>query len=1081
MANRYFVTITATAMFAAFAALGGAQTPDGRVPAPLRAKAATEGRVRVIVEIGAGFRPEGRLTDEARVTQRRTIAAVRDAVLTRVRDGVVLRTYDAIPFVALEIDAATLAEMEQWPEVLSVREDTIRRPVLAQSVPLVGAPAAWDKGATGTGWTVAILDTGISASHPFVAGKIVSEACYSTTSAISSSLCPGGVDESVAPGAASSCTQPACHHGMHVAGIAAGRGPSFSGVARDATLLPIQVFSYFPGDNDVGAYDSDILQGLQRVYALRTARNIAAVNLSLGGSDLYASVCDASYPAYKASFDNLVSAGIAPIVASGNAGSGWGISAPACISSAVSVGATTKADQVSDFTNSVGILRLLAPGSSIQSSIPGGGYASLSGTSMAAPHVAGAWAALRSRKPSATHAQILSALESTGQPVFDPLNGLTRPRIRVHVALNALVPILTSVTASLTSPRAAGTPVTWTANVAQPGSHEFRFWLYNQGTAQWTDLRGYAPGNQAAWTPLIPGTYVMQVWVRSIGETTSYESWLSSEPFTVINSPVPILADITVNRTFPVRFGTPITWQAVATGGISVLEYQFWRHRVGSGWTLVQPYSASATLHWTPSIADGGIYSLQVWVRQAGYLGDPQSWRATAEFTILDGTLLLLNSQPGDYVGGGLQQVISSAAYATTATRNFQNGVSVRFMGAIGSGFWFTDFAATNGTLLTAGEFAGATRFPFNHLDPPTPGLSVSGGIGCNELTGRFVVLDVAFGMDNQVERFAADFEQHCEGITPALFGSVRYRSTLETSTVPARVTEFDIGAARTVQTTIPLSVQAIGGAGGVLEYKFWAYRAEGATWSVLRDYGASAMNWTPMQAGTYTLQVWARSVGSAASYESWMGSDPLTIAMPSIAGLALTASRTGTIPIGSSTTWTALASGGLSPLQYKFWRLRMGSGWTMVQDYGTSNSFSWTPGAGDQGNYVFQVWIRHAGSTESYDAWIATEAFAVAAAPITGRLDPASVSPIPIGSSRTFTAQATGGLAPLEYRFWRMKVGVGWTVVQEYSASPTFTWVPAAGEEGTYVIQVWIRSAESRAPYEAWFATDYFTVIPGG
>src|SRR5262249_46363871 len=153
-------------------------------------------------------------------------------------------------------------------------------------------------------------------------------------------------------GVACPLTIDGCEHGTHVAGIAAGLGggvtgvlDSDSGVARGATIIAIQVFSkvsdstfcggaaYTPC---TGAYDSDIISGLNRVYTLRTSYNIAAVNMSLG-SGTYGSYCDGTFTSYKNAIVQLRSVNIATVIASGNAGSTTGISSPACISSAISV------------------------------------------------------------------------------------------------------------------------------------------------------------------------------------------------------------------------------------------------------------------------------------------------------------------------------------------------------------------------------------------------------------------------------------------------------------------------------------------------------------------------------------------------------------------------------------------------------------------------------------------------------------------------------------------------------------------------------------------------------------------------
>jgi subtilisin family serine protease len=403
-----------------------------------------------------------------------------------------LRRMQVTPAFAVTATAAEVESMANDSSVVSITLDQIRRPVLTQSVPLIGMTNAYATyGATGSGWAVAIIDSGVDKTHTFLA-NVIAEACYSTTTGTlgsggSASTCPGGASSSTAAGSGVNCNIAwgGCEHGTHVAGIAAGSNTQFqsgqppNGVARAAGIIAIKAASEFSGADCspgrspcIAFWDSDMMAALDHVYAIRNSlpagyAGVASANLSIGGG-LFSSACDSSFPAFKTSIDNLLSANIATVIAAGNDGKTSQISFPACISSAIAIAASSKSDRVASYSNIDAQVALLAPGgdyngtaaSLILSSTPagyafcgsdgiaysgpnpstGGSYCYLEGTSMATPHVAGVFAAIRSAVPSATVAQILNALKSTGVAITDTRSGgfITKPRIRVDLALQAL-------------------------------------------------------------------------------------------------------------------------------------------------------------------------------------------------------------------------------------------------------------------------------------------------------------------------------------------------------------------------------------------------------------------------------------------------------------------------------------------------------------------------------------------------------------------------------------------------------------------------------------------------------------------
>jgi hypothetical protein len=426
------------------------------------------------------------------------------------------------------VTAAALADLEASPFVARVEADRLSAPSLAESVPLIGGNTAWSMGFTGDRHMVAILDTGVMKTHQFFGGRVHNEACRSSNGsnavATWTSLCPGGVAASDALGSGVNCTGIAgCDHGTHVAGTAAGAAYSgtgavtFSGVGRAARIMAIQVFSLFVSTTYCGSatpcilsWGSDQLAALNRIYALRNTFKYASANMSLGGG-LTAANCDAD--PLKPGVDNLRSVGIATVIAAGNDGSRSQISYPACISTAVSVGSTgdgssgATVNVVSSFSNAANIMHMWAPGQWINSSVTSSttAFANFAGTSMATPHVAGAWSILKEKRPYALGDEIRNAITSTGLIITDTRSGalpVVKPRIRIPNALNAInysTPVLqlwNSVSTGTTIPLWAR--VQNTGTVALPANDAVWFWVDGYGYVGFASVAGLGPGG-VAW------------------------------------------------------------------------------------------------------------------------------------------------------------------------------------------------------------------------------------------------------------------------------------------------------------------------------------------------------------------------------------------------------------------------------------------------------------------------------------------------------------------------------------------------------------------------------------------------------
>ncbi|GHD92456.1 peptidase [Streptomyces naganishii JCM 4654] len=293
------------------------------------------------------------------------------------------------------------------------------RAVMAESNAQIGTPAAWDAGLTGKGVTVAVLDTGVDAAHPDLTGRVRVAKDFT-----------GGGDTADRDG-----------HGTHVTSTVGGSGAASGGkekgVAPDATLAVGKVL----GDQGSGS-ESQIIAGME--WAARDVR-ARIVSMSLGSTE----PSDGTDPMALAVDTLSRQTGALFVVAAGNTGAPSSIGSPGAADAALTVGAVDSADRAAYFTSAGpragdDALKpdLAAPGVDIlaarsQLAQGSGYYTTMSGTSMAAPHVAGAAALLAQEHPDWDGARLKDALMSTSKPLDASAYLLGAGRVSVPDAVRA--------------------------------------------------------------------------------------------------------------------------------------------------------------------------------------------------------------------------------------------------------------------------------------------------------------------------------------------------------------------------------------------------------------------------------------------------------------------------------------------------------------------------------------------------------------------------------------------------------------------------------------------------------------------
>jgi subtilisin family serine protease len=349
---------------------------------------------------------------------------------------------------SLTVPNSEISRLGALPGVREVLPAGSYEPQLTSSPQQIGAPALWGQtlDTAGQGVKIGIIDSGIDPAHPFFepagyampAGFPKGQRRFTSAKVV--------VARVFAPKGATAASARVAHsdddssHGTHVAGIAAGNpntnadGNRVSGVAPRAYLGNYKVFVQTPSGLSPNANSPAIVAAIEAAVA----DGMNVINFSGGEPEI-----EPSRDIVARALDAAAAAGVVPVVAAGNdyndLGSG-SVSSPANSERAIAVGAVeiNGSSRMHAEFSSVGpttiSLRLkpdvAAPGVDVLSSISGGGWAEFSGTSMAAPHIAGAAALLSQRHPTWTVEQLKSALVQSGADSVQTGSRIAGPRFQ---------------------------------------------------------------------------------------------------------------------------------------------------------------------------------------------------------------------------------------------------------------------------------------------------------------------------------------------------------------------------------------------------------------------------------------------------------------------------------------------------------------------------------------------------------------------------------------------------------------------------------------------------------------------------
>jgi hypothetical protein len=560
----------------------------------------------------------------------------------------------------------------------------------------------------------------------------------------------------------------------------------------------------------------------------------------------------------------------------------------------------------------------------------------------------------------------------------------------------------TAPTLSITTPTTSTTHATSTATLNVAGTAADAVGVTQ---VSWVNDRGGsgAATGTTSWSvtgiPLQSGANVITVTARDAANNTSTDSLTVT--YTALDTTAPVVSITTPTSVATYTASTtPVIVGGTASDAVGVTQVTWTNDRGGNG-------TAIGTTNWSASIAlQSGGNVITITARDAA--GNTSTDTLTVTYSAPDTTA----------PAASITTPTSAATFGTSTTPLTVGGTASDAVG-VTQVTWANDRGGT-------GTAIGTTTW--------SASIALQSGANVITITARDAAGNAA------IDTLTITY-------TPA-----------DTTNPTVAITAPTANASYTA-TTATMSLGGVAGDNASVTQVTWANDRGGSgsatgttSWSV---------NGVSLQSGANVITITARDAAgnSATDTVTITYTLPLTLS-------SLTANLTAPQGVGTPVTFTATATNGTAPYSYKWW-LFDGATWTILQDWSSSNTYTWTPSVTNSAFRV-GVWVRNSGSTaDAYDnpqsngsiAFPVNPATAGTSLRLTGLTSNLS-APQPVGTPITFTATASGGTAPYQFK-WFVFDGKTWMEMQNWSTSNTWTWTPTSAAGKTRV-GVWVRSAGS-------------------